>query len=315
MKRYVTKMSNNIHDNVSYSTTRMLTQEQAKITNNHENKVASILFFPEDNGQKVEGGLRTEGYFKKSYENKPLISIITVVYNGEKYLEETIHSVFNQTYDNIEYIIIDGGSSDGTLDIIRKHEDVISYWVSEKDKGIYDAMNKGLQACSGEYVWFINAGDRIYETNIIENILHICCDADIFYGDNQLIDEHGEKVKVVRSPSAVTWKSFLHGMIVSHQAIIIRKSLVSLYDLQYKYVSDQDWVINALKKAEKICNVHAPLSKYLLGGFSDQNFNGCWNDKFKIVQKHYGFGGYLLTLWYYLIARAKLVVKKVLKKI
>lgn len=254
-------------------------------------------------------------HFKQSYEDKPLISIITVVYNSEKYLEETIQSVIYQTYDNVEYIIIDGGSTDGTLDIIRKYENQIDYWVSEKDRGIYDAMNKGLQACSGDYVWFINAGDRIYKKDTIENMLDICYGADVFYGDNQLINEHGENVKVVRSPSAITWKSFLHGMVVSHQAIVVRKNLVSLYNLQYKYVSDQDWVINALKKADKICNVHAPLSKYLLGGFSDQNFKGCWNDKFKIVKEHYGFYGYLLTLWYYLIARTKLVIKKVLNKI
>lgn len=261
------------------------------------------------------GGLRIHGNFKQSYDKKPLISIITVVYNGEKYLEETTLSVLNQTYNNIEYIVIDGGSTDGTLEIIRKYEDTIDYWVSETDKGIYDAMNKGLQACSGEYVWFINAGDMIFGNNTVKTMIQFCCDADVFYGDNQLINQNGENVKVAKAPSEVNWRSFLHGMVVSHQAIVIRRNLVNLYDLQYKYVSDHDWVINSLKKAEKICNIHAPMSKYLLGGFSDQNFYGCWNDKFKIVKKHYGFSGYLLTLWYYFIARTKLVVKKILNKI
>lgn len=301
--------------NYIYSSTKLLTTETPKIIDNLDDQFETVLFLPEDENRQGEGGLRTKGYFKKSYDDKPLISIITVVYNGEKYLAETIQSVINQTYDNIEYIIIDGGSTDGTLDIIRKYEDAIDYWISEQDRGIYDAMNKGLQVCSGDYVWFINAGDMIFGNNTVKTMIQFCCDADVFYGDNQLINQNGENVKVAKAPSEVNWRSFLHGMVVSHQAMVIRKSLIKPYDLQYKYVSDHDWVINSLKKAEKICNIHTPMSKYLLGGFSDQNFYGCWNDKFKIVKKHYGFPGYLLTLWYYFIARTKLVIKKILNKI
>ena len=92
-------------------------------------------------------------------EGKPLISVITVVYNGEKYLEETIQSIINQTYDNVEYIIIDGGSTDGTVDIIKKYEDRIDYWVSEKDKGISDAFNKGVKVAKGDYINFQGDGD------------------------------------------------------------------------------------------------------------------------------------------------------------
>src|SRR4030066_740784 len=101
---------------------------------------------------KVEGGLRTKGYYKNSLINKPLVTIITVVYNGEKHLENTIHSVINQSYNNLEYIIVDGESSDRTIDIIRRYETSIDYWVSEKDDGIYDAMNKGIKLSKGLYV-------------------------------------------------------------------------------------------------------------------------------------------------------------------
>ena len=133
----------------NFSTTQLLTQEKPILEQNAEDKFETILFLPESENRKGEGGLRTKGYFKKSYDDKPLISIITVVFNGERYLEQTIQSVIDQTYDNVEYIIIDGGSTDGTLDIIKKYEDKIDYWVSEKDNGIYDAMNKGIKVCYG----------------------------------------------------------------------------------------------------------------------------------------------------------------------
>ena len=131
-------------------------------------KVQSVLFLPPNPERKREGGLRTKGYFKRSYDEAsalsdnsplPLVTIITVVFNGEKYLQQTIQSVINQTYDNVEYVVIDGGSTDGTVDIIRKYEDKIDYWVSEPDQGIYDAMNKGIQLAGGEIVGLINSDD------------------------------------------------------------------------------------------------------------------------------------------------------------
>ena len=116
----------------NYSTTKLLTNEKPNITNNPSGKFKKFLFFPTVENTVAEGGLRVKGYFKKSYKEKPLISIVTVVFNGEDYLEDAILSVINQTYDNIEHIIIDGGSTDGTLDIIKKYADKIDYWMSEK---------------------------------------------------------------------------------------------------------------------------------------------------------------------------------------
>lgn len=116
------------------------------------------------------GGLRQKGIQKFSIINKPLISIVTVVFNGEKTLEKTIQSVLNQTYNNIEYIIIDGGSTDRTLEIIKKYEDKIDYWQSEPDKGIYDAMNKGIGLATGDWINFMNAGDYFYKESVIENV-------------------------------------------------------------------------------------------------------------------------------------------------
>ena len=148
--------------NRTYSTTSLLTTKKPDILPNLEDQFETLLFLPKGENRKGEGGLRTKGYFKKPYEDKPLISIITVVYNGEKYLEETIQSVINQTYDNVEYIIIDGGSTDGTVDIIKKYEDQIDYWVSEKDTGMYNALNKGFSCAQGDYLGWLNADDTLF---------------------------------------------------------------------------------------------------------------------------------------------------------
>ena len=116
---------------------------------------------------KLEGGLKIKGLFnKKTTKEKPLVSIVTPVYNGEKYLEDTIQSIINQTYDNIEYIIIDGGSTDKTLDIIKKYEDKIAYWMSEQDRGMYDGINKGFKMATGEIFAWLNADDKYYHSAV-----------------------------------------------------------------------------------------------------------------------------------------------------
>ena len=116
--------------------------------------------------ESLQGGKRLKNFSKN---RKPLFSIITVVYNNQKYLEETIQSVLGQSFKNYEYIIIDGGSKDNTLDVIKKYEQYIDYWISEKDKGIYDAFNKGMSLCKGDYIGIVNSDD-VYEKNALEII-------------------------------------------------------------------------------------------------------------------------------------------------
>lgn len=134
----------------------------------------------------LEGGAKVRGLFKKKSEaDRPLVSIITPCLNSEKYLEQTIKSVVNQTYDNIEYIIIDGGSTDSTLDIIKKYEHFIAYWVSEPDKGLFDAMNKGISLATGELAGIINSDDW-YHINAAEWVIEVYRDnprTDVFHGD------------------------------------------------------------------------------------------------------------------------------------
>jgi glycosyltransferase involved in cell wall biosynthesis len=144
-----------------YSTTRRVTREKPK-ANKSQAEENSLLLLPDGVGRHGEGGLRTEGYFKASSSDAPLITVITVVFNGASFLEETILSVIHQSYENVEYIVIDGGSIDDSVSIIQNHEHAIDYWVSESDGGMYEALVKGFSVASGEVVCYINAGDLFY---------------------------------------------------------------------------------------------------------------------------------------------------------
>ncbi|WP_244822216.1 glycosyltransferase family 2 protein [Dyadobacter pollutisoli] len=182
----------------------------------------------------------------------PKFSIITVSYNSEKYIEETIKSVISQSYPNIEYIIIDGESTDGTIDIIKKYESQITYWASEKDQSMYDAINKGLRKCTGDFIWVINSDDYIPEQDTVQNILiHIQkYPNELGYYADVFIRE-GSNIRLRRSLQ-VTKKQLLlsmHGTFIPHPALIVtRKSLdfVHEYNLKYKYASDFDYIFRLL---------------------------------------------------------------------
>jgi glycosyltransferase involved in cell wall biosynthesis len=213
--------------------------------------------------ETLQGGTRLKGESPVKEARLPIVSVITVVRNGSSLIEKTIRSVIAQTYPNIEYIVIDGGSSDGTAEIVRRYENRISYWISEPDRGIYDAMNKGLAAATGDYVWFMNAGDRIYADDILEKIFEVdpvrAADgwgtphrAEIYYGDTMIVNsEHHEiGLRRLRPPEVLTWKSFQMGMLVCHQAILVSREIAAPFDPQYKHAADFDWVVRALKKAQ-----------------------------------------------------------------
>ena len=158
--------------------------------------------------------------------NNPLISIVTVSYNAVKDIEKTILSVLNQTYPNIEYIIIDGGSTDGTLDIIKKYEDKISYWVSEPDKGIYDAMNKGTLKATGVWLNFMNAGDTFYNEHVLEKVFkdNDWSDADVIYGNVNI--EYPKKTKLKKP---LPLKRIEQQMVFCHQGSFVRTMLQKQY--------------------------------------------------------------------------------------
>ncbi len=222
---------------------------------------------------------------------KPKISIITVTYNCKEQLETTISSVVSQTYNNIEFVIIDGGSTDGTLDIIKANKTKVSYLISEPDEGIYDAMNKGLKVSTGDYILFLNAGDTLYNRHTLENIPFAKNpDADIFYGETLIIDERGETLglRQKKLPDYLNWKHFKKGMVVCHQSIFVSKKIAGFYDLTFKYSADIDWVLNALREAKKIVFTKSIISSFVTGGFSTQNKWYSWLERWVILKTNFG---------------------------
>lgn len=228
-------------------------------------------------------------------EKSPKFSIITIVFNDARNIDRTIQSVASQTYPEIEYIIIDGGSTDGTVEIIKKHGDVISHWISESDNGIYDAMNKGLEAATGDYVWFINSGDEIYDTNTVNDLCTQCePDGDIYYGEAMYIDRYGNEVGLRSSvtphqlPEQLRWQHMYRGMVVCHQSFIVKRTIAPQYDLRYPHSGDIDWIIRCLKKSKRVINTGMVLSKYLIGGHSKEFHLRSLIDRYKVLQRHFG---------------------------
>ncbi len=203
----------------------------------------------------------------------PLISIITVVYNGEKYFEQTILSVINQTYKNIEYIIIDGGSTDGSIDIIKKYKDNISYWISEPDKGLYDAMNKGIKIAKGELIGMINSDDW-YEQDALEimaNAYRNNPEKNIFHADRYDIDDFGNKKIRKFHPSSFKFKYY--GMTYNHPSMFISKQeyIKHVYNISLKSLSDYQFVLEAfLENKKSFFYIDKPIVNYRLEGISAQ---------------------------------------------
>ncbi|MDB5021683.1 MAG: glycosyl transferase [Pedobacter sp.] len=222
---------------------------------------------------------------------EPKLSVITIVYNNVKDIERSLRSVINQTYRNIEYIVVDGASTDGTKEIIEKYTPSLSLFISEPDQGIYDAMNKGLALATGDYVLFMNSGDEIFSHDTVANVFASSSNpADVYYGETEMFNNNWESLGKRRhqTPENFNWKSFKYGMSISHQAIYIKRSLTTPYDLKYRYSADIDWIIKAAKKASVIVNTHMYVAKYLVGGVSKQKHLASLKERFHIFTKHYG---------------------------
>ena len=196
-----------------------------------------------------------------SNRHTPKISVITVTYNAGEVLEDTIQSVISQTYHHVEYILVDGASRDHTMAIANRYRERIHKIISEPDKGLYDAMNKGISLATGDYLCFLNAGDSFHEDDTLQQMVHSINGSelpDVLYGETAIVDKdrHFLHMRRLSAPEKLTWKSFKQGMLVCHQAFLARHTVVEPYDLQYRFSADFDWCIRVMKKARTLHNDH-----------------------------------------------------------
>jgi glycosyltransferase involved in cell wall biosynthesis len=228
------------------------------------------------------------------------ISIITINYNDAKGLERTITSVINQSSLIFEYIVIDGGSTDASLEVIRKYQNKINYFVSEKDSGIYNAMNKGIKVATGEYLFFLNSGDHFFNRDVVKKCTSFLQEEDLVYFNIEI--KGNNTSKIVSYPNILRFSDFYEGGIC-HQSVFIKKTLfemIGLYDEELKIVSDWKFFILALFKHNcSYKKVNETLSTYYLGGLSSQINN--FEERNSVIKEH--FNGFFEDYDEYLINR------------
>jgi glycosyltransferase involved in cell wall biosynthesis len=297
----------------SYSTTRCLTRQKPEIVNRPEDKLETKLFMRPNKARRAEGGLRSRGLYKKSTPKKLLITIVTVVYNGEAYLEETILSVLNQTYDNVEYIIIDGGSTDDTLKIIKKYEEAIDYFISEPDGGIYYAMNKGLGLALGRIIGLINADDGIYP-EIIEKITGVFANHFIgfVYGNINILNEEGKICSVRLALAENKWakEAYFH-MPFCHQSLFVSLSVykhLGVFNPKFSLSADYDFILRLLEKNVPKIKVNDIIGYFRTGGQSGGLTT--WLQTAKILKHH--DKGFLHISIFLILSLSKFFLKKIL---
>ncbi len=273
---------------------RRVVKEEPGVRNSQDYPMKNLWLLPPNSERQGEGGLRTKGYLNcnrhdtnpkkssknnpnKDFSNFPLVTIITVVFNGKKYLEQTIQSVINQTYDNIEYIIIDGGSTDGTIDIIRNYEKVIDYWVSEPDKGIYNAMNKGIKLSQGKLIGLINSDDWYLENaveTVVKSYLNNSKSNVIITGAVYRTDNQGNILFKLNKPASFLHQKINRIMPVNHPATFVDQEVyaeIGLFDEQYKIAGDYNFIYRAYySKKVDFLFTEACLAYMRLDGLSEK---------------------------------------------
>jgi len=288
------------------------------------------------------GGRRLINSAKANLQGLPLVTIVTVVFDSVGLIEKTIQSVIGQSYQNIEYIIIDGGSADGTIDIIKKYEEDIDLWISEKDDGIYYAMDKAIEYAAGRWINFMNAGDRFYDENTVgEVVKRMDGHSELVYGNEVMNFGSAEDAKWqsakkkywIKEPSEVDsdgnrlvywwdgnvgpedlWKR----MIFSHQALFMRTSLAKKlrFNTNLSIIADFELIFKSYISGRKFQRINMPVVVILAGGFSGRNFKKRTLERWKVV-KQYKKGlkvdiHYLLLLSsHYLPGSIVTVIKKI----
>lgn len=227
-----------------------------------------------------------------------IFSIITIVYNAEKLIAETMQSVLNQSFTDYEYVIIDGKSKDKTFEIVKDFQQrypLSINAISEPDKGLYDAMNKGLAHAKGDFVLFLNAGDHLFEPTTLEKIAaSITPNTDILFGETMLVNNERQHIgtrsnlTVQKLPEKLTWRSLRFGMVVCHQSFLARRKQTPQY-IEHNLAADIDWVIKCLQSAKNTTNTHIVISEYLMGGVSKKQHQQSLKDRYTVLKTHFGF--------------------------
>lgn len=238
--------------------------------------------------------------------NHQKITVVTVCYNAERDIEKTIQSVINQTYDNIEYIIVDGASKDGTMQVVEKYKDKIAKIVSEPDKGIYDAMNKGIKLATGEWINFMNAGDRFFDDKVIGNLFFEELEENIgvIFGDSYNNNGLCKMKPFIYTPDK------LCPMGICHQSLFVRTSLAkeNPFDPSFKVAADYNMVRTIYDKGFTFKEVHTPVAIYDMYGFSANNSILQIDETARICHKY----GSFVHLWYRNVRKVKNMIKQLL---
>ena len=255
-----------------------------------------------------------------------LFSIITVTFNAREALEVTARSVKNQNFSDWEHLIVDGASTDGTVELAEQyatevndsvHEKKVKLW-SEPDNGLYDAMNKGISRAHGQYLIFLNAGDTFHDD---DTLMLISLEASVgnpgaIYGQTRLVSGVHDRVysgdRHLRAPERLTWKSLRWGMLVCHQAMAVRRDLVGPYDLTYRYSADYDWMIRSLKRAgnDGARYIDDYLIDYLDEGVTTKTHRASLKERYRIMCRHYGTPGTLVRHGWFALRNFLYLCKK-----
>jgi glycosyltransferase involved in cell wall biosynthesis len=270
---------------VSYSTTRRVILGLP--TNGPGTKVASRI-------ERLEGGLRLRGYGKLGWRDGgepifPLISIVTVVRNGDRHLDQAIRSVLEQEYDNVEYVLVDGASTDGTLAVVRRHGDALDYWLSEPDAGLYDAMNKGIALANGDVIGILNSDDH-YEAGTLRAVAKTFVDtgADYAYGSVIRMDEAGRRVNVTHPlpPEEFGRKCVREGPF-PHPSLFVRREVyqrIGAFDTDFKIAADRDFIARMIFSGHKGERLPGIVVCMRGGGVSDGLPR--WSETRRVARKH-----------------------------
>lgn len=223
----------------------------------------------------------------------PLISIITITYNAAAELPPTMHSVAEQTFTGFEHIVVDGASTDDTLLIARSEATPSLRILSERDHGLYDAMNKGLHMARGQYVLFLNAGDAFHTADTLKKYADAAAKGyDIIYADTVIVDAQRKilRPRHLSAPPLLTRDSFSKGMLICHQAFMVRRALAPDYDLQYRFSADYDWTVKCITATapEKCLNLNCIAIDYLDEGTTEKNKIASLRERFHVMRHHYG---------------------------